>query len=87
MIWVRLENEEQRRKVLERKKNLKGENCGGLDMEGKENEMETRRYSKSGGEEKRKSVGYGKINIMSNDGCGMRSVILLDKKFALGNNS
>lgn len=55
MIWVKLENEEQRREILGKKRNLKGrrerivENRG-PNVEGKKDEMEVVGYGERGGE-------------------------------------
>lgn len=53
---------EERGKEKEAKRE-KGKNCGGLDVEGKEDEMEVGGNSEGGGGEGKEGVGYGKIRI------------------------
>lgn len=46
MVLVKLENEEQKREVTEKKNKLRGRKTNGrLDVEGKKDEMEVRRNS------------------------------------------
>lgn len=59
MLLVKLGSEEQKWDIM-RKKNIKsekGKNCGGPDVERKENKMESRRNSKEGGGDGEKSMG------------------------------